>query len=209
MDTARPLIRRRLTAWLSSLLLVGTLLPTIASPVGAAEPTLFFSEYVEGSGFNKALEIHNPTPFPVSLGASDVIVETYFNGSTTAAVPPIALTGTIAAGDVFVLAHEDASETILAQADQTTSVSWFNGDDAIVLLQNFTVIDSIGQVGVDPGSEWGTGLTSTQDNTLRRKAGIVSGDTTVSDAFDPATEWDGFAVDTFNGLGSHGGTPPQ
>jgi hypothetical protein len=68
---------------------------------------------------------------------------------------------------------------------------------------NGTVIDSIGQVGFDPGSEWGSGLVSTADNTLRRKATIKSGDLIVNDAFDPATEWDGYAVDTFDGLGGH------
>ena len=35
----------------------------------------------------------------------------------------------------------------------------------------------IGQVGFDPGTEWGTGLTSTADNTLRRKTAITAGDT--------------------------------
>jgi hypothetical protein len=65
------------------------------------------------------------------------------------------------------------------------------------------VIDSIGQQGVDPGTEWGTGLTSTMDNTLRRKPTIEAGDTNPTDAFDPAAEWDGFANDTFDGLGGH------
>ena len=59
------------------------------------------------------------------------------------------------------------------------------------------------QVGTDPGTEWGTGLTSTADNTLRRKATVKLGDTNTTDAFDPATEWDGYAVDTFDGLGAH------
>ena len=76
-----------------------------------------------------------------------------------------------------------------------------------MLRKGSTVIDVIGQVGVDPGTEWGTGLTSTMDNTLRRKASIQAGDTNGADAFDPATEWDGFAVDTFDGLGSHNVTP--
>ena len=48
------------------------------------------------------------------------------------------------------------------------------------------VVDSIGQVGVDPVTEWGTGLTSTVDNTLRRDAD-VRGRPNPSDAFDPAS----------------------
>ena len=49
-------------------------------------------------------------------------------------------------------------------------------------------------------------MTSTADNTLRRKATICTGDTDGSNAFDPATEWDGFAQDTFGGLGAHTAT---
>ena len=45
----------------------------------------------------------------------------------------------------------------------------FNGDDAVVLRRGSTILDVIGQVGLDPGSEWGSGLTSTADNTIRRK----------------------------------------
>ena len=53
---------------------------------------------------------------------------------------------------------------------------YYNGDDAVVLRKGGAdgpVLDSIGQVGFDPGTEWGTGLTSTVDNTLRRKAAVV------------------------------------
>jgi uncharacterized protein len=213
MDTARLPLRRRLIALLGALVLVTSLLPVLAAPVGAAEPTLFFSEYVEGSGTNKALEIYNPTPLPVNLSASDVFLLTYFNG--TNGVPPNpaprvdALTGTVAAGDVYVVVATDASEPLRTLADQTVPGFWFNGDDHIQLQQFGSVIDSIGQLGVDPGTEWGTGLTSTQDNTLRRKVGIVSGDTNVNDAFDPAVEWDGFPIDTFDGIGSHSVTPPD
>ena len=69
------------------------------------------------------------------------------------------------------------------------------------------LIDVVGQIGFDPGTEWGSGLTSTADNTLRRKVAIQAGDTNGADAFDPAAQWDGFATDTFDGLGAHSITP--
>ncbi len=37
-----------------------------------------------------------------------------------------------------------------------TASGWFNGDDAVVLRKGTTVIDVIGQIGFDPGSEWGS-----------------------------------------------------
>lgn len=166
---------------------------------------LFFSEYIEGSSNNKALEIYNGTGSVVDLAAENYLVQMYFNGSTTPELT-INLTGTVANGDVFVLAHGSANVVILAQADQTHSFGWFNGDDAIVLRKggtNGTIVDSIGQTGFDPGTEWGTGQISTADNTLRRKSSITSGDNDSSNVFDPSNEWDGFATDTFDGLGSH------
>jgi hypothetical protein len=169
---------------------------------------LFFSEYIEGSSNNKALEIYNSTGSTIDLTAGNYVVQFYFNGNTSPTT--FSLTGTVAAGDVFVFAPSNANSTILAQADQTSGAAFFNGDDVIVLRQGGAsgeILDSIGQIGTDPGTEWGTGLTSTADNTLRRKSSITSGDTNPNDAFDPSVQWDGFATDTFDGLGSYTANP--
>ena len=173
----------------------------------AAPSDLFFSEYVEGTSNNKALEIFNGTGVPVNLATEGYSVQMYFNGNPVSTLT-INLTGTVAAGDVFVLAQSSAAAAILAQADQTSSASWFNGDDAVVLRKGTTILDVIGQTGFDPGTEWGTGVASTADNTLRRKASVEAGDANGADAFDPSVEWDGFATDTSDGLGTHAPTPP-
>ena len=170
--------------------------------MGTHSTELFFSEYIEGTSNNKALEIYNGTSSAVDLTAQGYNIQMYFNGSASAGLT-INLSGTVVPGDVFVLAHSSASATILAQADQTNGSGWFNGDDAVVLRRGTTIIDVIGQIGFDPGTEWGTGLTSTADNTLRRKSSVSAGDSNGGDAFDPAVEWDGFATDTFDGLGFH------
>ena len=171
---------------------------------------LFISEYIEGSSNNKALEIFNDTGAPIDLATGVYAVKMYFNGSAAVGLT-INLTGTVQTGDVYVVAQASANATILAQADQTNASGWFNGDDAVVLTKNGAILDVIGQIGVDPGTEWGTGLQSTADNTLRRKFEISGGDVNGADAFDPAVQWDGFATDTVNGLGSHtggGGSAP-
>ena len=104
----------------------------------------------------------------------------------------------------FVMAHGSADAAILAEADLTNnSVINFNGDDTVVLRNGGIVIDVIGQIGNDPGPEWSGGGIGTQNETLRRKSSITEGDTDGADAFDPSIEWDGFAQDTFDGLGSH------
>ncbi|HEX5694195.1 MAG TPA: lamin tail domain-containing protein, partial [Arenimonas sp.] len=150
----------------------------LAAPAGAAATDLFLSEIIEGSSNNKAVEIYNGTGAPVDLAAGGYTLQFHFNGNPAAGTT-LNLSGTLAAGDVYVLAPSSANATILAQADQTGG-TWFNGDDAIVLRKGGSagaVIDSAGQIGVDPGSQWGTGLVSTADNTLRRMAAICAGDT--------------------------------
>ena len=171
---------------------------------------LFISEYIEGSGAgNKAIEIYNGTLLPVDMAAGNYVLQLYSNG---AAIPSQSfnLDGTIAVGDVYVISRNDAAPAILAQIDLAApGVINFNGDDAVVLRKGGAagaILDAIGQVGTDPGTEWGTGLTSTADNTLVRKSSVFAGDTNPSDSFDPAAQWDGYATDTFSNLGSHAAT---
>jgi len=188
------------------------LAPTAAQ---AAATDLFFSEYVEGTGVNKAIEIYNGTGATVDLTAGGYRLELYSNGSPTATAS-VALSGVLQTGDVFVAANGSANPAILAATDLTTNgVANWNGDDSIALRKGGvggTIVDAFGQIGTDPGTEWGTGLASTVDNTIRRKDTVCAGDTDGSNAFDPSIEWDGYAVDTFDGLGSHvancGDTPP-
>lgn len=182
-------------------LLTAGLLGATVSPAFAAPSELFISEYVEGSSNNKAIELYNGTAAAIDLGAGGYALRFYFNGGTTATT--IALNGVVAAGQTFVIAHGSAVAEVLAKAQQLNSQSWYNGDDAIELVKGGTVIDSIGTVGSDPGTEWGTDLTSTADNTLRRKAAVSAGDTVSNDAFDPSLQWDGYATNDFSGLGSH------
>lgn len=188
---------RRLGSLLTGLLVAGA---TSAS----AAADLLISEYVEGSSNNKAVEFFNATTGPIDLASGGYALKVYFNGGTSAGLI-VNLSGVIAAGGTFVLAHGSASADILIKADQTNSSGWFNGDDAIELTRDGVVIDSIGQVGVDPGNEWGAGLASTQDNTLRRKTRVTSGRVDSHGAFDPALEWDGFATNDFSDLGAYAG----
>ncbi len=185
----------------TSMLILAMLLALMpASFATAAAPSeLFFSEYIEGTSNNKALEIYNGTGAAIDLAAGGYNIQMFFNGSASAGLT-INLTGTVADGDVYVIAQSSANAAILAQADQTSGAGWFNGDDAVVLRKGTTVIDVIGQIGFDPGTEWG-GVTA--DNTLRRKNTICAGDPNGADAFDPALEWDSFPTDTFDGLGNH------
>lgn len=73
---------------------------TAVQAAGPAE--LFFSEYVEGSSYNKALEIFNGTGATVDLAAGGYNILMYYNGNTTSTYT-ITLTGSVAHNDAFVI----------------------------------------------------------------------------------------------------------
>lgn len=171
--------------------------------VTLATPHVFISEYVEGSSNNKAIEIHNASEGSVNLGTFSI--EIYFNGSATPLNTINLPAFTLEPGNVFVVAHSSA--VFAAGADLATASLSFNGDDAVVLRDGTTHLDVIGQIGVDPGTEWGAGLVSTADNTIRRHASVCTGDDDGSDVF-VLTDWTGFATDTFDGLGTHASACP-
>lgn len=51
-----------------------------------------------------------------------------------------------------------------------------------------TVVDSVGQIGISPGSGWGQSLTT--QSSLTRQARICQGDINTGDEFDPGIEWE-------------------
>ncbi|MDE0584019.1 endonuclease [Planococcus sp. A6] len=169
--------------------------PATQSAVQAAAPAndLFISEYIEGSSFNKAIEIYNGTGASVEL--SPYSLSLYTNGSTSSQ-SEMALSGTVASGDTIVIYHSGADSAIQSKGDlQNNSVVNFNGDDALVLEKSGAPIDSVGQVG--------TRIENMKDVTLVRNSDIQSGDSVVNDAFDPSSEWTVYPTDTFEFLGSH------
>jgi predicted extracellular nuclease len=179
-------------------MLTTTLVAAPATPSAAATPDLMISEYIEGSSFNKSIEIYNGTGSTVDL--SSYALELYSNGSATVS-QSVALTGFLDHDDVFVVSHGSSDAAILAVTDLVSStVANFNGDDAVVLQGASGVVDSFGQVGFDPGSEWpGGGL----NDTLVRNASVCQGDSDPSDAFDASVEWDVHSENDFSFLGAH------
>ena len=154
-----------------------------------AAKQLYFSEYVEGSGNNKALEIFNPTDQTVDL--SEYGIMTTSNGSDW--YFPAPLHGMLAPGDVYTIVHPDFDFSLLADSAAVVDTLWgayinyFNGDDARGLVQlvggswdefpNYTLIDVIGEEGIDPGSGWDVAgvASATQDHTLIRKNNVETG----------------------------------
>ena len=184
---------------MKSVLMVG-LLVALASVASAQTSDLIISEYVEGSGDNRAIEIFNGTADAINL--SGYTLERYSNGATTPVVIPLNAVD-LPARDVFVLVHPLAHTILLALSNQTDANLVFSGDDALVLAFGGVPVDCFGRVGEDPGEFWSCPEGNTQNHTLRRQPGVCSGDTVKDDPFDPCLEWIFDPIDTFVGIGHH------
>ncbi|WP_430413120.1 endonuclease [Kordia sp.] len=160
------------------------------NPGGGSTDELFFSEYIEGSSNNKALEIANFTGSSVNLSAYTIKKQTNGAGSWSS---PYTLSGNLSNGNVYVVAHNSANSTIQNEADATTATAiiTFNGNDPVGLFKNNVLIDIIGDFS-------GGSANFAQNVTLRRKASITSPNTSYTEA-----EWDEYAIDTYSNLGSH------
>ena len=156
---------------------------------------LLISEYIEGSSNNKALEIANFTGETINL--SGYSLKKASNGASW--TNTVNLSGQLENGNVYVIANNNASTIIKNKAQLTeTSVSSFNGNDAIGLFKGSTLIDLIG----NPNSS----STFAQNKTLQRKSTVSSPNSNYT-----ISEWTVLSKDTFSGLGNHtidGGTPP-
>jgi len=164
---------------------------TNSSGTGTATD-LLFSEYIEGSGNNKALEIANNTGSSVSLAAYTIKKQTNGAGAWSTG---LALSGTLTTGSKFVIVNSSISSTCFSPSSANISTTatelTFNGNDAVGLFKNGVLIDIIGTFN-------GGIANFAVDVTLRRKSTVTSPSAT----FNLSSQWDSFTQDTCNNLAS-------
>ncbi len=194
---------------------------------------LFFSEYVEGSGNNKTLEIYNPTENPINLNEYEI--KRYSNGSPIS-TETLGLSGTIQPYSTVVVTNGQTDSVWVASggywslpiddelyilgdlhcSGEYPTPMYFNGDDAMT-LETVTglVVDIFGKYGDYPGDNGWNDIppnytagdqfwTSwSKDQTLIRKPGIKKGVTENPALFKINEEWDSIPKDTFDSLRFH------
>ncbi|MBI9009571.1 MAG: lamin tail domain-containing protein [Tenericutes bacterium] len=154
-----------------------------------APTELFISEYADGSSSNKYLEIYNPTNETIDLSIYKVVL--YSNGATEPGNTTV-LTGTLAPGEVYVVYNSGAVATITDAGDIASTVTYFNGDDCVVLTKNDVIIDILLSVG-HTNNEY-----VIDDMTLIRNSNITGPSTT----FD-INDWTEVTQDDWTDLGTH------
>lgn len=132
---------------------------------------IFISEYVEGSGNNKAIELYNPTDAVIDL--ADYNLVRYSNGGTTPNAVNLA-GGSIEPNGTYVVVLDkrdpngtgleepvaqelqDKADVFLCPVYEINKMMYFNGNDAVTLeTTNGDVIDIVARVGApDPENGW-------------------------------------------------------
>lgn len=150
---------------------------------------IFFSEYIEGSGNNKVLEIANFSGATVSLNNYTMKLSSNGNSNwtTTYNFPGGAQ---ITNGDVYVVAQGSNNLCVSEEDDQNNGITGFNGNDAVGLFKDNVLIDILGTLGDDS--------TFAENVTLVRKSTVAGPNTTYT-----ASEWTSFAEDNCDDLGQH------
>ncbi|MCS6916092.1 MAG: lamin tail domain-containing protein [Chitinophagales bacterium] len=192
MKCIRWVVQAGLLGWM----MTGLPLESKAQPCS----DLFISEYIEGTSFNKAIEIYNPTSGTLTLDGYRLYT---FNNGSPVALFTHGLHGQLGPGQVYVVCHPQADSLgIKVKADTISLVCNWNGNDAVALVNTYTgdTIDVIGIIGEDPGTSWPVDVGSTQNSTLVRKPGVQAGTTNWAQA---QYEYLAYGTNDFSFLGAH------
>ena len=152
---------------------------------------LFISEYVEGSSYNKYIEIYNPTSQSIDLSSYVLKLEQDGKGTWT---KEATLSGSLASKSVIIYKNSQAT-AYTGEAIVNNDVINFNGNDPVGLFKNGELIDLFGASSETPGQAVAD---FAKDKTSRRKATVKAPSTVFN-----AEEWEVLAKDDVSGLGSH------
>ena len=152
---------------------------------------VIISEYVEGSSYNKAIELANIGENLVDLSAYTLHKQANGTGDWSGG---LALSGQLAPGDVFVMCHASAASDIrtIAQLYTKNTELNFNGNDPIALFKEGVLVDAVGIASAGSGAVFG------QDVTLVRNAEVQSANINYT-----PTEWTSLPRNTFTEIGKH------
>ena len=170
-----------------------------------------FSEYGEGSSFNKWVEIYNPTSNAINL--DNYLYNFCWNGCDNMQWEfSIAFDSSyiLQPGQTYLIAHSDAISQIIDVANQTTNIL-SNGNDVCGLLHinSNTIVDIIGffdSTSVSDGWDIGSTSNATENHTLIRDPNVCNGnmgDWNISNGSVGISEWIIYESDDINNLNSH------
>ena len=170
---------------------------------------IIITEYVEGGGNNKAVELTNTGTTSYTFAETDVITYSSYSNAIYNATKTNILQGiTIAAKETIVLTNGESGAELLAAiaangakhymagtySEASNNAMNFNGDDHVALRTGGpkgTIVDNIGH----DGDKWGA------DQTLRRRYAGENNEIPSPNPGDDLNEWESLPKDTYIDLG--------
>ncbi len=152
---------------------------------------LLISTYVEGSSWNKALEIYNGTGKTVDL--SKYALRKQSNGDGAFGTI-LRLSGQLETNKTYRVVHKSATNSFLLQNANllTDTLLQVNGNDAIALTRSGMIIDMVGEANAGADVIWGLDLTLQRKNTITHPQSVFE-----------RSEWNVLPVDSVAFIGTH------
>ena len=165
---------------------------TVWATAGAAglAPALMISQYGEGSGGNKFIELYNGTSNALDLGS--YVVKQQMNGAGAFA-NDLPLSGVLTASHTYVIVCNQADDRLRAMGDLVTGslCLQFTGNDALgVFTTGAAPVDVVGEK--NSSANWGRDLTLCRRPDVHQPAPVYAAD-----------EWDVLPSDDWEDVGQH------
>ncbi len=176
-----------------------------------SQSTLIFSEYGEGSSYNKWVEIYNPTFMDINL--DEYRYNFCWNGCDSMQWEfSIAFDSgyVLLPGEKYLLVHWGADSVLLDVANQTSNLLG-NGNDVagIYYTSSNTIVDIIGEMdsaSVNIGWDVDGVANATEGHTLFRKPDLCGGNIgnwSLSDGTNGPSQWIVSQIEDYSDLNTH------
>jgi len=152
---------------------------------------LIISTYIEGSSWNKAIEIYNGTGKTVDLSKYSLRKQSNGDGAFGTIQR---LSGQLQNNKTYTIVHKQASIAALTQKANLMidTLLQVNGNDAICLTRNGMVIDMVGEANAGADVIWGLDLTLQRKNTITHPLSVYN-----------KKEWNVLPMDSVAFIGTH------
>ncbi|MFZ4581446.1 MAG: endonuclease [Paludibacter sp.] len=152
---------------------------------------LIISTYVEGSSYNKAIEIYNGTGKTVDLSKYALRKQSNGDGAFGVVLP---LSGQLQNNKTYTIVNRTATNSTLLQRANllNDSIIQVNGNDAICLTRSGMIIDMVGEANAGANVIWGLDVTLQRKNTVTHPFSIYN-----------KNEWNVLPNDSVAFIGTH------
>ena len=145
-------MKKIIKGFILSLLCLG--ISSCSNKDNVTKTDLIFSEIVEGTSENRALELYNKSDKEIDLGKYSIDIQ------LMSGVRTISLEGTLSSKTTYVITYSNSNEELKSKADLISDNLMFNGSQPLQLKKGNKVVDVLGTI--DTVYEYNKNITLTR-----------------------------------------------